>query len=73
MAPAIRTGNVMQEAIKLAADGELGNSNAVRLLEIPHSPEDLRQVLFRFDRQLTPQARGKLAREVLAPPPPKES
>ncbi len=63
MEPEVHIGSVMQEATKLAEDGELGNSNAIRLLEIPHSPEDLLQVLSRFDRELTPQAKGKLALE----------
>jgi hypothetical protein len=69
MKTAIRTCDVMKEAIKLAADGELGNSNAIRLLQIPHSPEELRDVISKFDRQLTPQARGKLVLEALAPLP----
>lgn len=69
MEPAIRSGSLMREATKLAADGELGNSNAIRLLQIPHAPEELLEVLSKFDRLLTPQARGKLALEALAPLP----
>lgn len=66
---AMRRDGVMQEAMRLANDGELGNSNAIRLLQISHTPDELRQVLARFDKQLTPQARGKLFLETLAPLP----
>jgi hypothetical protein len=69
MESAIRTGRMMQEAIRLAEDGELGNSDAIRLLQIPHSPDDVRQVLARFEKQLTPEARSKLTLEVYAPLP----
>ena len=36
MLPAIRNNKMMHEAIRLTADGELGNSDAIRLLQIPH-------------------------------------
>jgi hypothetical protein len=45
MLPAIRDNRMMQEAIKLAKDGELGNSDAIRLLQIPHHAEDVKDVL----------------------------
>jgi hypothetical protein len=69
MATAIRSDRVMQEAIRLAQDGEIGNSNAIRLLQMPHSPEELQNVLHRFRGALTREARGKLALEALAPLP----
>jgi hypothetical protein len=60
---------LMCEATRLAEDGELGNSDAIRLLQIPHSPEDIKAVLARFDRQLTREARSKLTLEAFAPLP----
>jgi len=65
----MRNYRVMQEAVELTKDGELGNSNAIRLLQMPHSPEDLEEVLSKFAAELTPQARGKLALEIFAPLP----
>ena len=59
----------MREAVDLARDGEIGNSNAIRLLQLPHSPADLQDVLQRFERQLTPEARGKLSLAAMAPLP----
>ena len=69
MGTAIRNERVMQEAVKLARDGEIGNSNAIQLLQMPHSAEDLEDVLRTFQKQLTPQAKGKLALALLAPLP----
>lgn len=66
---AIRDDRLMQEAIKLTRDGELGNSNAIRLLQLPHSADDLKEVLRKFDHQLTREARAKLALEAYAPLP----
>jgi hypothetical protein len=60
---------MMQEAIRLARDGELGNSDAIRLLQIPHSPEDVKDVLARFEKQMTREARSKLTLEAFAPLP----
>ncbi len=51
MLPATRDNRMMQEAVSLAKDGELGNSDAIRLLQIPHSPDDVvRDVLAKFDK-----------------------
>ena len=69
MRPAIRSQAMMQEAIRLTRDGELGNSDAIRLLQIPHSPEDVRDVLARFEKQMTREARSKLTLEAFAPLP----
>ncbi len=65
----MRNDQLLQEAAKLAKDGELGNSNAIRLLQIPHAPEDLKEVLATFDQQLTREARSKLSLGVYAPLP----
>ncbi|SCK46376.1 hypothetical protein VAR608DRAFT_4550 [Variovorax sp. HW608] len=62
-------GPMMQEALHLARDGELGNSDAIRLLQTQRRPEDIREVLARFDRQLTPEARSKLTLAAFAPLP----
>ena len=69
MLPAIRNNAMMQEAIKLAKDGELGNSDAIRLLQIPHRPEDVKDVLATFEKQLTREAKSKLTLEAFAPLP----
>jgi hypothetical protein len=69
MPPAIRDNRMMQEAIKLAKDGELGNSDAIRLLQIPHCPEDVKDVLSKFEKQLTREAKSKLTLEAFAPLP----
>jgi len=61
--------SLMQEAIKLTEDGELGNSDAIRLLQIPHRPEDVKEVLAKFDKQLTLEAKSKLTLEAFAPLP----
>jgi hypothetical protein len=65
-----RTSGMMQEAARLAADGELGNSDAIRLLQIPHCSDDVKAVLEQFGEELTPEARSKLTREALVPLPP---
>lgn len=69
MGTGTRSGLVMQEALKLARDGEIGNSNAIRLLQIPHAPEDLKEVLSRFEKQLTREARAKLTLGAFVPLP----
>ena len=61
--------NFLQEATRLASDGELGNSDAIRLLQLPHSEVEIKEVLRRFANQLTREARAKLIREVFAPLP----
>jgi hypothetical protein len=60
---------MVQEAIRLCQDGELGNSDAIRLLQIPHRPEDLKEVLSRFEKQLTREARSKLTLAAFVPLP----
>ena len=67
--PSTRHNNLMQEAIKLAQDGELGNSDAIRLLQIPHRPEDVKEVLATFQQELTREATSKLTLEAFAPLP----
>lgn len=61
--------NFLQEAARLASDGELGNSDAIRLLQMPHSEIEIKDVLRRFENQLTREARVKLIREMFAPLP----
>jgi hypothetical protein len=61
--------NFLQEATRLANDGELGNSDAIYLLQMPHSELEIKEVLRRFEAQLTHEARAKLIREVFAPLP----
>lgn len=67
--PAAHSNGMLQRAIRLAEDGELGNSDAIALLQIPHRPQDVKDVLARFDKQLTREARSKLTREAFAPLP----
>ncbi|MDW6025074.1 hypothetical protein SAZ10_25275 [Mesorhizobium sp. BAC0120] len=67
--PSTRSSSIMQEAIKLAEDGELGNSDAIRLLQIPHRSEDVNEVLARFQQELTREAKSKLTLEAFAPLP----
>jgi hypothetical protein len=59
----------MQEATKLAEDGELGNTDAIRLLHIPHRPEDVKGVLAKFEEQLTREAKSKLILDAFVPLP----
>lgn len=56
-------------AAELARDGEIGNSDAIHLLQLPHNSEDLREILQHFDMLLTPQARGKLTLAAYTPLP----
>jgi hypothetical protein len=69
MKTAIRNDSTMQEAMRLAKDGEIGNSDAIRLLQMPHRPEDVMEVLRRFEKELTREAKSKLALEAFAPLP----
>jgi len=69
MPQVIRDGRILQEATRLAADGELGNSDAIALLQIPHRPEELKEVLSRFASQLTREARSKLTLAAFVPLP----
>ena len=69
MGTTARHNSMMQEATKLAKDGELGNSDAIRLLQIPHRPEDVKEVLYKFDKQLTREARSKLTLGAFVPLP----
>src|ERR1700749_2775844 len=64
-----QSNSIREEAIKLTKDGELGNSDAIRLLQLPHLPEDLKDVLSKYAKQLTPQARAKLTLEAFVPLP----
>ncbi len=59
----------MQAAVRLAADGEIGNSDAIALLQLPHTADELTEVLRVFDRQLTDAARSKLTLAALVPLP----
>jgi hypothetical protein len=67
MLPASRNNAMMQEAVELAKDGELGNSDAIRLLHIPHCAEDVKDVLSRFEKQLTREAKSKLTLAATGP------
>lgn len=67
----IGDSGIMREATRLAAaGGELGNSDAIRLLQVPHRAEDAEQVLHTFEKQLSREARSKLTLAALVPPPP---
>jgi hypothetical protein len=61
---------MMREASRLAAAGELGNSDTIRLLQIPHSKEDVQEVLHAFEQQLSREAKSKLTLDALVPRPP---
>lgn len=69
MLPATHARTILDEATILASDGELGNSDAIRLLQIPHTPQEIKDVLARFERQLTREARSKLTLEAFVPLP----
>ena len=69
MGTAIRDGGMMREASRLATAGELGNSDAIRLLQIPHSTKDVQEVLQAFEQQMSREARSKLTLDALVPPP----
>jgi hypothetical protein len=69
MLPSVYDNRLMREATNLAKDGELCNSDAIRLLQLPHRPEDLKEILAKFDKQLTREARSKLALAAYAPLP----
>src|SRR6185436_12327060 len=60
---------MIREASRLAAAGELGNSDVIRLLQIPHSKEDVQEVLRTFERQLSRDAKSKLTLDAFVPPP----
>ncbi len=60
---------MMREASRLAAAGELGNSDAIRLLQIPHRTEDVQEVLHAFEQQLSREAKSKLTLDAFVPPP----
>jgi truncated hemoglobin YjbI len=70
MRTAFRESTMMREASRLAAGGELGNSDAIRLLQIPHNIQDTQEVLHAFEPQLSREGKSKLALDVLVPPPP---
>jgi truncated hemoglobin YjbI len=62
---------MVREASRFAAaGGEIGNSDAIRLLQIPHSKEDVEDVLLAFDTQLSREAKSKLMLDAFVPPPP---
>ncbi len=69
MGTAIRNSEMMREASRLAAAGELGNSDAIRLLQIPRSREDVQEVLHAFEQQLSREAKSKLTLDAFAPLP----
>ena len=69
MGTAIRDSGMMREANRLATAGELGNSDAIRLLQIPHRTEDVLEVLHAFEQQLSREAKSKLTLDAFVPPP----
>ncbi|MGH9143136.1 MAG: hypothetical protein ACRD2I_18545, partial [Vicinamibacterales bacterium] len=69
MGMALGNGRMMDMAIKLAKDGDIGNSDAIALLQLPHDPGDLKQVLATFEQQLTREARAKLTLAAFVPLP----
>lgn len=64
-----RFDSVLDLAARLAADGEIGNSNAIELLRLSHTADQLKTILSRYAQALTPQARGKLMLEAWVPMP----
>jgi truncated hemoglobin YjbI len=67
----MRDSPIMQEAQRLAkAGGGLGNSDAIALLHIPHSSEDVLEILRVFDGQLSREAKSKLTLDAIVPLPP---
>jgi Protein of unknown function (DUF3237) len=66
---AIRNTAMMREAVRLAAAGELGNSDAIRLLQISHSTKDVQEVLHAFDQQLSREGKSKLTLDAFVPLP----
>lgn len=69
MATALRNGRMMAEAARLAQDGDIGNSDAIALLQLSDDPEDAKEVLVAFDKQLTREARAKLTLAAFVPRP----
>ena len=69
MGTATRSSGMIREASRLAAAGELGNSDVIRLLQIPHSKEDVQEVLRTFEQQLSREAKSKLTLDAFVPPP----
>jgi hypothetical protein len=64
MATAIRDSDIMREASRLvAALGQLGNSDVIQLLRIPHSATDIEALLHAFGGQLSPAAKSTLTRD----------
>lgn len=61
--------NMLREAARLARDGEIGNSDAIRLLQMPHSTVEVKEVLRLYAHLMTPQAKSKLTVESFAPLP----
>src|SRR5262245_15364209 len=64
-----RDSDFLQEAARLARNGELGNSSAIRLLQMPHCKEDVEAVLRSFGSVLTREAKSKLTLDAFAPLP----
>lgn len=69
MSAAVRDGRLMKEAARLADDGELGNSDAIALLQIPHHPDEIKEVIAAYTERLTREARSKLTLAAFAPLP----
>ncbi len=70
MDKAVSNSAMMREAARLAVSGELGNSDAIRLLQIPHSTTDVQQLLHTFKQKLSREAKSKLTLDALVPLPP---
>ena len=68
--PAVTSSRILHEAARMAADGEIGNTKAIDLLNLPHTQAELLQLLRTFNRQLTREARAKIARAAYSPLPP---
>jgi hypothetical protein len=62
-------GNLSRLAEQLAADGELGNSDAIALLQQPHNNEEVHELLARYSDVLTERARQRLTLEAYSPLP----
>jgi hypothetical protein len=66
----IRDSSILREADRLAQDGELANSAAIRLLQMPHRAEELETVLRKHASVMTREALSKLTLGAFQPLPP---
>ena len=65
----VHNAGVIQEATRLAKNGEIGNSDAIALLQMPHGQDDIKVLLDRFGQYLTREAKSKLTLAAFVPRP----